>query len=70
MTNALWPSELFGLRWGCFDSELCQIEIKETTYKGKIRPWGKTKASLAKILISQALAAELLAWRKQCREEQ
>ncbi len=55
MTNALRPSELFGLRWSCFDPELCQIEIKETTYKGKIRPWGKTKASLTKIPIARAL---------------
>jgi len=70
MTNALRPSELFGLRWNCFDPELCQIEIKETTYKGKIRPWGKTRASLSKIPIARALADELLAWRQQCREEQ
>jgi integrase len=70
MTNALRPSELFGLRWSCFDPELCLIEIKETTYKGKIRPWGKTKGSLAKIPIARALADELVAWRQQCREEQ
>jgi len=43
MTNALRPSELFGLRWSCFDPELCQIEIKETTYKGKIRPWARPR---------------------------
>ena len=43
MSNALRPGELFGLRWGCFDPEHCQIGIKETVYKGKIRPWGKTK---------------------------
>jgi integrase len=70
MSNALRPGELFGLRWSCFDPELCQIEIKETTYKGKIRPWGKTRASLSKIPIARALADELLAWRQQCREEQ
>jgi integrase len=70
MTNALRPSELFGLRWSCFNPDLCLIEIKETTYKGKIRPWGKTKGSLTKIPIAQALAEELLAWRQQCMEEQ
>jgi integrase len=70
MTNALRPSELFGLRWSCFDPELCQIEIRETTYKGKIRPWGKTKASLTKIPVAPALAEELVAWRQQCREAQ
>src|SRR5580658_2123974 len=70
MTNALRPGELFGLRWSCFNPELCLIEIKETTYKGKIRPWGKTKGSLTKIPIAQALADELLAWKQQCMEEQ
>jgi integrase len=70
MTNALRPSELFGLRWSCFDPELCLIEIKETAYRGKIRPWGKTKASLTKIPIARALADELLAWKQQCMEEQ
>ena len=70
MSNALRPGELFGLRWSCFDPELCQIEIKETAYKGKIRPWGKTKGSLTKIPIAKQLAEELQAWREQCREEQ
>ncbi len=70
MSNALRPGELFGLRWSCFDPELCQIEIKETAYKGKIRPWGKTRGSLTKIPIAKQLAEELQAWRKQCREEE
>jgi integrase len=70
MSNALRPGELFGLRWSCFDPEHCQIEIKETAYKGKIRPWGKTKGSLTKIPIAKQLAEELQAWRKQCQEEQ
>ncbi len=70
MSNALRPGELFGLRWSCFDPKLCLIEIKETAYKGKIRPWGKTKGSLTKIPIAQQLAEELQAWREQCREEQ
>jgi integrase len=70
MSNALRPGELFGLRWSCFDAEHSMIEIKETVYKGKIRPWGKTKGSLTKIPIAGQLAEELQAWRKQCREEQ
>jgi len=70
MTNALRPSELFGLRWKCFDPATSSIKIEETTYKGKIRPWGKTKGSLATIPIASDLAEELLAWRQQCREEQ
>jgi len=70
MSNALRPGELFGLRWGCFDPDRCQIEIKETIYKGKIRPWGKTKGSLTKIPIAAQLAEELQAWRRQSWEEQ
>ncbi len=46
------------------------IKIEETTYKGKIRPWGKTKGSLTTIPIASELAEELQAWRKQCQEEQ
>ena len=70
MSNALRPGELFGLRWSCFDPEHCLIEIKETAYKGKIRPWGKTKGSLTKIPIAAATGGRTQAWRKQCREEQ
>jgi integrase len=70
MTNALRPSELFGLKWKCFDPITSSIKIEETTYKGKIRPWGKTKGSLATIPIASDLAEELSAWRNQCREEQ
>jgi integrase len=70
MSNALRPGELFGLRWSCFDPRNCLIEIKETAYKGKIRPWGKTKGSLTKIPIAEQLAVELETWRKQCQEEQ
>ena len=70
MTNALRPSELFGLKWKCFDPATSSIKIEEITYKGKIRPWGKTKGSLATIPIASDLAEELQAWRIQCREEQ
>ena len=69
MTNALRPSELFGLKWKCFDPATSSIKIEETTYKGKIRPWGKTKGSLATIPIASDLAEELQAWRIECREE-
>ena len=46
MTNALRPSELFGLKWKCFDANAPGISIQETTYKGKIRSFGKTRGSL------------------------
>jgi integrase len=40
----------------------------ETIYKGKIRPFGKTKGSLKEIPIPQDLSDELLAWRQVCQE--
>jgi integrase len=43
MTNALRPSELFGLKWRCFDPTASNMSLTETVYKGKIRPWGKTR---------------------------
>jgi integrase len=70
MTNALRPSELFGLKWKCFDAATSSIKIEETTYKGKIRPWGKTKGSLTTIPIASDLAEELQTWRKKCQQEQ
>ena len=43
MTNALRPSELFALRWKCFDQAESKMYIFETAYKGAIRPWGKNQ---------------------------
>jgi integrase len=68
MTNALRPSELFAFRWKCFECEACSLEIMETVYKGKIRPWGKTRKSLAVIHIPRSVADDLEQWRKQCRD--
>jgi integrase len=66
MTNALRPSELFALKWKCFDSEASTMSVTETVYKGNIRPWGKTKKSLAVIHIPETLAADLEVWRSEC----
>ncbi len=66
MTNALCPSELFALKWKCFDSEACSMSVMETVYKGNIRPWGKTKKSLTVIHIPEPLAASLEVWRSKC----
>jgi len=63
MSNALRPSELFPLRWRCFDETKQVLELQETVYKGKIRPFGKTRGSLTKVPVAKVLAAELVAWR-------
>jgi integrase len=66
MTNALRPSELFALKWKCFDSKASTMRVTETAYKGKIRPWGKTRKSLATVHIPSVLAADLEDWRTRC----
>jgi integrase len=42
------------------------MSVTETAYKGKIRPWGKTKKSLTVIHIPKNLVADLEVWRSQC----
>jgi hypothetical protein len=36
ITNALCPSELFGLRWKCFNEAASSMTVAETVYEGKI----------------------------------
>ncbi len=69
MSNALRPSELFPLRWRCFDEGKHVLDIQETVYKGKVRPYGKTKGSLAKVPVARVLAEELVEWRFQLTKE-
>jgi integrase len=66
MANALRPGELFGVRWNGFDAAACSITLTETTYKGKIRLWGKTRGSLTTIPIAKELARDLVEWKQQC----
>jgi integrase len=68
MTNALRPSELFALRWKGFDLAASTMCVSETAYRGKIRPWGKTRKSLGVIHIPRKLAADLKCWREQCSD--
>jgi len=44
------------------------ITIQETVYKGKIRPWGKTRRSLATVPIPMRLSEELIAWKSRCSD--
>jgi integrase len=68
MTNALRPSELFAFRWKCHRIATVSLTIVETIYKGKIRPFGKTKGSLTEIPIPQDVSDKLLVWRQVCQE--
>jgi integrase len=66
MTDALRPSELFPLRWKCFDPDTSSIDLQETVYLGNLRNHGKTKKSLRKIHISSLMVSDLLAWKVVC----
>lgn len=66
MTNALRPSELFALKWRCFDQRASSMSVTETVYKGKIRPWGKTRRSLSAVHIPRGLAVDIEKWRGRC----
>jgi integrase len=69
MTNALRPSELFAFRWKCHCIAAVSLTIVETIYKGKIRPFGKTKGSLTEVPIAKELSEELVAWRQVSQQE-
>jgi integrase len=64
MTDALRPSELFALRWRSFDGS--RLKITETVYKGKIRPFGKTKKSLGNVLLPKGVVGGLGPWKQEC----
>jgi integrase len=66
MTNALRPSELFALKWKCFDYKQSRMKVVETVYKGAIRPWGKNKRSLGWVHLPTELAQDLWLWKQEC----
>ena len=66
MTNALRPSELFALRWKCFDPAESKMYVFETAYKGAIRAWGKTRKSLGRVHMPKELADDLWLWKQEC----
>ena len=66
MTNALRPSELFALRWKCFNYAESKMQVFETAYNGAIRPWGKTMKSLGRVHLPKDLAEDLWLWKREC----
>jgi len=66
MLDPLRPSELFALRWKCFNLAESTMSVSETAYMGKMRPWGKTRKSLGVIHIPRKLTADLWRWKQQC----
>jgi integrase len=68
MSNALRPSEVFPLRWRSLLEETRILDIQETLYKGKIRPYGKTKGSITQVPLADELVHEILEWKEELRE--
>lgn len=66
MTDALRPGELFAFRWKCFDPSTSSLKIRETVYRGKIRPRAKTEASLTNVPLPADFAADVERWKSQC----
>jgi len=66
MSEALRPSELFALRWRCFDPQGSSLTLQETVYRGKLRNWGKTTKSLGTIPLPPLMVSDLLAWKAIC----
>jgi len=66
---ALRPSELLALRWRDFDFAACTFTLRETVYRGVLRPFTKTTeadeedATLLTVAIPDALAQELNEFR-------
>ena len=67
MTDALRPSELFGLRWRDFNREDCLLELRETVFRGELRNWGKTRKALRPVHIPKELADDLWLWRQESK---
>jgi hypothetical protein len=44
------------------------MRVTETVYKGKIRPWGKTRRSLSTIPLPKVLSEDLAAWKVQAAD--
>jgi Phage integrase family len=52
------------LRWQSLLEGPLLLDIKETYYKGKIRPYGKTKRSTSQVPICEDLIKKLVEWRE------
>jgi hypothetical protein len=49
-----------------YQPEMFRLVILETVYKGKIRPWGKTKKSLEPVPLPPLFVSDLEAWKAKC----
>jgi len=69
MSNALRPGEVVALRWRSVLEEPLLLDIKETYYRGKIRPYGKTKRSTSQVPICEDLVKKLVEWQEHLKSK-
>jgi integrase len=67
LVTALRPSELFALKWKCFDSEKGTLTISETVYRGVLRPYTKTTAEgdVQQLVVPALAVTALCEWYAQ-----
>jgi integrase len=64
--TAVRPGELFAFRWRSLEqlpNGRHALRVKETVYKGKLRPWAKTEGSEDYVPLPKRLTVELIEWR-------
>jgi integrase len=63
------PSELFALKWKCFDGKRCTLTIAETIYRGQVRPFTKTTEEGEKdhvtVYLPEAAVNALMKWHSE-----
>jgi len=63
------PSELFALKWKCFDSKCSTLTIAETIYRGMTRPYTKTTEEgdldHVTVFLPEAAMIALLKWHSE-----
>jgi integrase len=69
MTETFRPSELFALRWSGFDMQARTLSVTQTSYRGKLRDFGKTKKSLRTVHLPEGLVNELWLWKQECPDD-
>jgi len=71
LVTALRPSELFALKWKCFDSEKRTLTISETVYREVLRPYTKTTAEgdMQQLVVPAPAVIALCEWSSQTERD-
>ena len=70
MTDALRPSELFGLRWRDFNYDECQLVLRETVYRGKLRNGEKLAKRCARCTSQRNWRDDLWLWQQESKRSE